>query len=143
LEIVFAPLFEKVEKVEKVVFAILFSKVYIYMNKYNMYITFIIGLKVIFIFLASGHLYLQIQGKKDTQLDKNIVYWEKKVEFVFITFIACLLIYLFSPNTNRNILIDHETKLLLFLFGFMLLITANWEEFFKESAIFKEFQSVV
>ena len=110
---------------------------------YNMYITFIIGIKVIFVILASGHLYLQIQGKTDTQLDKNIVYWEKKVEFVFITFIACLLMYLFSPNTDRSILIDHETKLLLFLFGFMLLITANWEEFFTASRRFKEFQSVV
>jgi len=108
-----------------------------------MYIIFIIGLKVIFVFLASSHLYLQIKGKTDSQLDKTIVYWKKRVEFVFITFIACLLIYLFSPNIDRSILIDHETKILLYLFGFMLLINANWEDFFKESARFKEFQSVV
>ena len=113
------------------------------MNKYKMFITFIIGIKVIFIILASTHLYLQIKGKIDTKLDNNIQYWKKRVEFIFITFMACLLIYLFNPNTDRSILIDHETKQLLFLFGFMLLITAKWIDFFTESARFKEFQSII
>jgi hypothetical protein len=36
-----------------------------------------------------------------------------------------LLIYLFNPRTDRSILIDYETKLLLFLFGIILLITMN------------------
>jgi len=36
---------------------------------------------------------------------------------------ALLLIFLFNPGTDRSVLIDKETKILLFLFGIILIIT--------------------
>jgi hypothetical protein len=30
-------------------------------------------------------------------------------------------------------MLDRETKFLLYLFGYVLIITAKWEDFFKES----------
>jgi hypothetical protein len=54
-----------------------------------------------------------------------------------------LLIYVFNPRVDRSILVDNETKVLLYLFGFILLITAKWELFFKESPLLKKFQHSV
>ena len=56
---------------------------------------------------------------------------------------AGLIIYLFNPKYNRENLIDYETKVLLYLFGFILLITAEWSAFFKESSWFKKLQTIL
>jgi hypothetical protein len=56
---------------------------------------------------------------------------------------AVLLIYLFNPRKNRMVMINNETQMLLFLFGVVLIITADWKIFFKESNIFKKIQFVL
>jgi uncharacterized membrane protein YiaA len=103
------------------------------MKYYDMYITILFIIKLVFIALAVSHIYLKVKGDEKSSTDIKIEYWKERVEFVFIILIALLLIYLFSPTTNRSILIDKETKFLLYLFGFVLIITAKWEDFFKES----------
>ena len=114
------------------------------MNLFDFYIILIFAVKIIFIGLAVYHLSLKMKGKTDTQKDKNIVFWKERMEFIFIFLMSLLLIYLFNPrSTSKNVVINGETKLLLFLFGFVLLITANWDTFIKESPWFKKFQSIV
>jgi hypothetical protein len=56
---------------------------------------------------------------------------------------AVLLIYLFSPGKEKTVMIDGETKLLLYLFGFVLLITAKWGDFFHEAEWFQYLQKSV
>ena len=112
------------------------------MDKYNIYITFIIIVKVAFVFLAVSHMYLNVKGKEDSETDKQIIFWKERLEFIFITLMAILLIYLFNPRTDKSVLIDYETKILLYLFGFILLITSNWSVFFEESKFFKYLQSL-
>ena len=56
-------------------------------------------------------------------MDKKIHMIKTKVENVFKVLMSLLLIYLFNPRTDRSILIDYQTKLLLCLFGIILLIT--------------------
>jgi hypothetical protein len=113
------------------------------MEKFNMYITFIILIKVGFIILAVSHLYLKIKHKDHTETDKKILFWKERLEFIFIALMAVLLIYLFNPRTERSVLIDYETKLLLYLFGFILLITAKWGDFIHENPLFKKLQKIV
>ena len=113
------------------------------MEKFNMYITFIIFIKVGFVILAISHLYLKIKHKDGSKTDKTIVFWKERLEFIFIILMAGLLIYLFNPRNDRSILIDYETKILLYLFGFILLITADWKVFFHESPTFKKLQKIV
>ena len=113
------------------------------MYKFDLYIYLIFIIKLGFILLASTHIYLKVKGESDSDLDKKILYWKERVEFIFILLMALLLIYLFSPRAYRIFMIDGETKILLYLFGFILLITAKWAEFFQEAEWFQYFQKSV
>jgi hypothetical protein len=108
-----------------------------------MYLAFIIMVKVAFVILAVAHIYLQVKGKANSETDKKIEYWKERLEFVFVTLMAILFIYLFNPHTGKSILITSETKILLYLFGLFLLITADWGNFIRESKVFKHIQTVV
>lgn len=110
------------------------------MDKYNIYITFIFLIKIGFIIMAVTHIYLKSKGKEHSSLDKKIEYWKERFEFIFIALMSILLIYIFNPRIDRSVLVDKETKILLYLFGFILLITAKWDLFIKESPIFKKIQ---
>lgn len=113
------------------------------MNKFDTYIMFIFLIKIGFIIMAVTHLYLKLKGKEHTDLDKKILYWKERFEFIFIILMAILLIYLFNPRHDKSILIDNETKILLYLFGFVLLITSDWNTFIKESSWFKMTQEII
>jgi hypothetical protein len=107
------------------------------MNYYTLYIYFIFAVKVGFIVMAITHIYLKFKGNEGSDLDKKIEYWKERFEFVFVFLMALLLIYLFNTRHDRSIMIDHETKILLFLFGFVLIITADWGLFFRDSKLLK------
>lgn len=113
------------------------------MNKFDIYIITIFIVKIIFIFLALYRLYIKSKFPNNKKLLEDIEYWKHRVEFVFITLMSILLIYLFNPHTNNSIYIDGETKLLLYLFGFVLLFTENWSSFIHEAPWFKSFQRII
>ena len=56
---------------------------------------------------------------------------------------SILLIYLFHPYQKSLPLITTETRFLIFLFAFILMTTANWGIFIKESPLFIEFQNIL
>jgi hypothetical protein len=66
------------------------------------------------------------------QIDK---FWEKRLSFIFDMLVAFLLIYLF------NLLHFHQvtklTKLTLFTFAVMSIISADWSTFIKDSPLIK------
>ena len=113
------------------------------MNKYTAFIYFLIFLKVTFILLSIVNIYLVLDKKQNTTLDKNIVYWKSKLEFVFVFFMSFLIMYLFNPFKKNMVYITTETKVLLFLFAIILLITADYKDFFKQSKMFTELQKVL
>jgi len=113
------------------------------MYQYNLYIVFIIMIKVGFILLAVSHLYLKANGEEHSELDEKILYWKARVEFIFVIGMAILLIYLFNPRRKIPITIDNETKIMLTLFGFILIITAKWSLFFEESSTIKKIQKSI
>lgn len=108
-----------------------------------MYVTFIFLIKIGFVLMAIAHIYLKAKGKEKSDLDKKILFWKERFEFIFIAIMSILLIYVFNPRYDNINLIDKETKILLYLFGFILLITADWEVFLKESPFFTMLQGVV
>lgn len=113
------------------------------MEYYKEYLNAIFIIKILFILLAVVHLYLNLWHKVNPELDEKVVFWKERVEFVFVFLMACLLIYLFYPPFNKGLSVSGETKLLLYLFGIVLLITAKWKDFFTESPVFVTVQDVV
>jgi hypothetical protein len=110
------------------------------MNSYDYYIYLIFSVKIIFILLTISYIYFKIKG--NTDLDKNILYWKERVEFIFVCLMSILLIYIFNPRLNKEFIINSETRLLLYLFGFILLITAQWDIFIEESKWFEYLQEL-
>ena len=113
------------------------------MKTFNIFIGIIFVIKIIFIMLAITHVYLKIKGDENSKTYKNITFWKKITEFIFIALMAILLIYLFNPISNKTNLIDKESKILLYLFGIILLITSKWSEFIHESKWFKYIQKIM
>jgi hypothetical protein len=113
------------------------------MKPYNIFLTLIIFVKIIFIILALVHQYLKFTNQEHSELDTIIEYWKTRIEFVFVFLMALLLMYLFNPQTDKKSMIDKETQLILFLFGVVLIVTADWSDFIKESIIFKTIQKIL
>jgi hypothetical protein len=107
------------------------------MRKLDMYVTFIFIVKIVFFILAVAHIYLTVKGKDNTELDNKIIFWKERIEFVFIVLMSILLMYTFFPRRQIPIPIDYEMRILFYLFGFILILTAKWDIFFKESPIYK------
>lgn len=112
------------------------------MDHFDMFVYLIFIVKIIFIILALYERSLK-SGKKDMAKEEKIAFWKERVEFVFVLLMSLLLIYVFFPRSNRINLVTGEVKLLLFLFGIVLIITADWSLFFKESRSYKQIQNIL
>lgn len=106
------------------------------MERFDYFISFIIFLKVLFILFSLIHIYYKVKKDENNEINERAVFWKHHIEFVFIACMAILLIYLFNPRLNNQKMITNETKLLLYLFGFILLFTANWDIFIEESKFY-------
>ena len=128
------------------------------MSALDKYITFIFIIKIIFIILAIVNLYLKKQipleekEKQEKQSDKikkqietqqKIEMLKTHIELLFKFLMALLIIYIFNPRENRLYLINYEAKVLFFLFGIILIFTANWKQIFKESPLVIYIQNVL
>ena len=102
------------------------------------------------------HIYFKIKYNKKNTANSNtnanannannqkmlerVEYLRSRCEFIVTFLMALLLIYIFNPLYPKIYLIDKETKYLFFIFGTILLLTANWSEFFDTGNFFKLFQ---
>lgn len=107
------------------------------MKKMDMYVTFIFIVKLAFLILSVVHIYLKVKGKGKSESDNKILFWKERVEFVFVFLMSILLIYTFFPRRQILIPIDYEMRVLFFLFGFILILTAKWDTFIGESNVYK------
>ena len=106
------------------------------MNIYKSFLYLIIFIKIIFI---SSTLILKwieyktnhnSQYKPSTSIINTLEFWKERSEFIFIACMSVLLLYLFNPRNYTKGTLDYETRLLLFLYGFIILIKADWKSFF-------------
>jgi hypothetical protein len=101
------------------------------MKYFDFYVRFIFLIKIIFIILALYGIYTKYKEPKNTKKQEKIHYFKERVELIFKGSMAILLILLFNPRTTKDMIkLDYETKLLLFLFGWVLIITADWKSIF-------------
>ncbi len=79
------------------------------------HIFWIVFVKIVFILLSLFYFFIP---------NTMVKQYKDSVETVFFISMAILIRYMFNPYTSRAITI--EEKQLLFLFGVVILITANW-----------------
>lgn len=105
------------------------------------FIYLIIGIKALFLLSALSNAFITKIIKNDELIQKyskklNTI--KEQTEFVFIILTSILMIAIFYPRQNNLKYIDSHVKLLFYLFGWILIITAKWDLFFHESPIFKK-----
>ena len=107
----------------------------------DLFILFIVLIKIVFVLSAIGHLVLSHTSntKLQEKADPKLTYWKERTEFIFIISMSVLLIYHFKPGNNKQI--SEETALLFFLFGIILVLTAQWSLFIEEAPWFKRIVS--
>ena len=113
------------------------------MERFDKYVIFVFFFKILFVILAVLHIYFIVKVKTNYKTYKKIVFWKERVEFIFIFLMSIMLMYMFYPRSTKPIIIDFETKLLLFIFGIIILIEAKWDVFIEESPDFKKLQKIV
>jgi hypothetical protein len=106
-------------------------------TKLDYYIFFLIIIKCIFVVAALGHVILTHTTSSFDKYDAKLVYWKERTEFIFIISMSILLIYYFHPIIKSEPMTS-ETKLLFFLFGWILLVTAKWKIFVTEAPWFEK-----
>ena len=115
------------------------------MSAYNLLIILIIMIKVVFILLKLVAFYNRVMGIKDTLFSTNVLFWADRVEFIYTFLMAILIIALFKNAVKVGVLCiyDKETIFLMYVFGFILLFTADWNEFISESTIITNVQNIL
>lgn len=98
----------------------------------DIFILFIIIIKILFICLSIFHV-ISVHSKHN-KYESQLLFWKQKTEFIFIISMSILLIYFFNPFGQKTIM-HKKTKLLFFLFGIILLITADWKDFIHNQTI--------
>jgi hypothetical protein len=105
------------------------------------FIYFIIGIKTLFLFSTLSNLFLTKIIRNDSLIKKysdKLNKIKEQTEFAFIILTSLLLIAIFYPRQNNMKYINSHVKLLFYLFGWILIITANWNLFFHESPILQK-----
>jgi len=94
-----------------------------FLRFYDIYLLFIVGIKILFIVSALGFFYYSHFAKTPNTLAKSTQFqtWKERTEFVFILSMTILLMYLFYPRREPTE-IDRESRILLFIYGCILLI---------------------
>jgi NADH:ubiquinone oxidoreductase subunit 3 (subunit A) len=114
----------------------------------DIYIYVVLFIKLLFFISTLLIIILENLKKKDEKHNNDIKYnthikdaeyIKDRLEFIFIFLMALLLIIIFNPLINESIMINRHTKLLLFIYGIIILINAEWHEFMDNSYIYKKF----
>jgi len=103
------------------------------MNLYNIliYVTFFV--KVSFLFTLIYLRYVKTKQPKNLILQAKLTTIKEQLDFVFIWLMSLILIINFNPYV-KFIQIDPETKMLFFLYGIIMIFTANYS-FFESNSI--------
>jgi hypothetical protein len=119
---------------------------------YDNYVIFVIIIKFLFVIFAIISKYYQTKIKSNhnnsdlqeyTQKYNWAIYWKDRLEFFFLISTSIICIIVFYPFYYDPIFIDRHTKILLFIYGFIVLITLNWNILGNPPPWFISLQNIV
>lgn len=97
-----------------------------------LFIYFIVFIKLVFLLSALSHVYFE-KVKKSEEKSSFTLHWKERTEFIFTICMSIMLIFIFNPWHNGMKYINKEIKILFYLFGWILIFTANWGTFVEEA----------
>ena len=95
------------------------------------YIIYIYVLILLKLFYIGSLLVIRVDKKSNDSLVKL----NKLSKNIVMIMLALLMLYLFHPKRTGGVLVEGETKLLLFIFGIFTLIDLPWTYLYKELKI--------
>jgi hypothetical protein len=113
------------------------------MNHYDYFILFVFLSKILFVVCGVWHFILVKKNKGENELSIKLAIWKEYFEFIFVVSMALLCLYLFNPLAEIRPAINKETRVLLFIFGWIILINCKWDLFFEQSKWFTLLQYFV
>jgi hypothetical protein len=114
---------------------------------FKIYLQLIVVVKFFFLYFAIRQMYFRYKTIKEP---KNKVYqkdletvriYKSQTDFVFMIFMAFLFIFLFNPWKNNDKYLDKHSKYLMYIFGFVILFTSDWNLFVSDSVLLKTMKS--
>ena len=114
------------------------------MDLLNIYVILIFIVKLIFLYFLLAVIVLKARLKKDNssktmkEYEKN-EYYKERVELLFKFLMSIFLVYVFYPRRKIPIILTIEMRLLLFIFGFVLILSADWQDIMDHSFVLHPF----
>jgi hypothetical protein len=97
---------------------------------YTIFIVFIIIIKFSFITISAIIWYRKLAHlPSGDETGTKLSYWRGVTELIFIISMSLILIYSFFPRWKNPVALTNETKFLLFFYGIITIITADWDVF--------------
>ena len=101
---------------------------------YDAFIILVIIIKLIFVVFAVLTKFYKYKLNHSNQSEISYYtkqynwsnYWKERLESIFLICMGFICIIVFNPFYGYRFIIDEETRILLFLFGIIILITSNW-----------------
>ena len=86
-----------------------------------------------FLSVVIYYKYIQHYEPNDTKKESTVSVIKEQIEFVYIVLMSVLLMINFNPWTTVSI--DMETRVLLFIYGIVILLTSKYSTFINQSIL--------
>lgn len=83
-----------------------------------------------FFFLMFVITYNVAKGNKSPS-ETDILYWKKKIEFVYILLMMLIIVFIFFPFSKNYRFLNTKMKELFFLYGLVTIVSLDWSHIFK------------
>lgn len=96
------------------------------MDFYDIFISIIIIVKLVYSISFFGELFLKTTHKDKSEFAKKMTNIKEKSDLLFLILMAVFLIIVFRPNASSNangVLINKHEQLLLFVLGIVIIFT--------------------
>ena len=122
------------------------AKIDPWVNIVTFVIYILVFIKIVFLISSIGHLLLSHKKnptERTTEFDQKFLGLKSKFEFYCIIIMSGLLIFIFTPWYDNMVYITREMKFLIYIFGFILILSADWDIYLPQSRIGEVINSTI
>jgi len=113
------------------------------MNFFRIYLNAVIVIKFFYLYFTVREIYFRYKSVKQPKNNnykeklEQVRHYKTQTDFVFMVSMAFLFIFIFNPWKNNDKYLDTHSKYLMYIFGFIILFTSDWNVFISDSTILK------